>query len=130
MCSSALYSCGILHCTQMNPINVCRPAQLTAQWHEDVYGILHPALPCLIPLSDSFLNGINKLSRPASCLHFSSQRNKHSVSNYKGPRVKSSVCLKHFINCKILTVQCKPVNCLLSYTAKGRVYMMSIKHLV
>lgn len=71
-----------------NPITSCHPAQQTAQRHEDVYGISHPALLCLIPLSDSFLNGINKLSRPVSRLHFSSQRNKHSAGIYEGPQVR------------------------------------------
>ena len=85
---SVLCSYGTLHCTRVHPITSCHPAQQTAQCHEDVYGISHPALLCLIPLSDSFLNGINKMSRAVSHLHSSSQRNKHSAGIYKGPQVR------------------------------------------
>lgn len=88
MRSSLLCSCGTLHYTWMNPITSCHPAQQSIQCHEDCYGISQPALLCLIPLSDSFMNGINKLSRPVSCLHFSTQRNKHSVCIFEGPWVR------------------------------------------
>lgn len=56
------------------PITLCYPAQQTPQCHEDVYGILHPVLLFLIPLSDSLLNGINRVALLAV---LKSQRNKH-----------------------------------------------------
>lgn len=85
---SFLCSRCTLHCTRVHPITSCHPAQQTTQCHEDIYGISHPALFCLIPLSDSFLNGINKLSRSVSGLHFSSQRNKNSACIYEGIQVR------------------------------------------
>lgn len=86
--SSLPYSRRTLHCTRVRPITSCHPAQQTAQCHEDVYGISHSALLGLAPLSDSFPNGINKFSRPVSRLHFSSQRNKHSVCICEEPRFR------------------------------------------
>ena len=87
-CSSLLCSCGTLHCTRVLPIPSCHPAQQTTQCHGDCYGSSHSALLCLVPLSDSLLNGINKLSRPVSRLYFSTQRNMHSVGICEGPRVR------------------------------------------
>lgn len=110
--SSPLSSCGTLHCTRMNPITSCHPAQQTAQCHEDCYGISHPALLCLIPLSDSFMNGINKLSRPVSRLHFSSQRNRHSVGVCEGPEVRGGEGLSEAFY-QLLNARCAAGACTL-----------------
>jgi len=55
-------------------MTLCHPAQQTAQCHDEVYGISHRAILCLIPLSDSLLNGINKLSCPLGCLQFTEKQ--------------------------------------------------------
>lgn len=87
--------CFTLHCTWANPITSCYPAQQTALHHEDCYGISHPALLYFIPLSDSFMNGINKLSRPVSCLHFSSQWSKLPAGICEGYPIKSFSVVFH-----------------------------------
>lgn len=97
-------NCSTLHYTRANPITSRYPAQQSAQCHEDSYGISHPALLGFNPPSDSFMNGINKLRRPFSRLHFTSQGGESTLagiymglvcsvaSTAKCPQCADSVC--------------------------------------
>lgn len=74
--SSSFQSCSRL--TWIRLQNPLRPGILLAKALGAMKAFVELRFqPRVIPLSDSFMNGINKLTQPVSCLYFSSQRNEH-----------------------------------------------------